>query len=235
MALILNIETSSKICSVALCNGNQIIGYAASSGDNDHSANLTVFIDKIMTDTGHSYKSLDAVSVSKGPGSYTGLRIGVSVAKGLCYGARKSLIGICTLESLVYGALQKADTKKIIENKKQVLLCPMIDARRMEVYTALYDFNLNQASEIKAEILNENSYAEQLAVSTLIFFGNGAEKFRNIITNPNAIFLSNIESSALLMTNLSNTYFEQKKFENIAYFEPFYLKDFVATVPKKRL
>lgn len=235
MPLILNIETSSDTCSVALSNDKEILGHIESSGINDHSANLTVFIEKIMAGSGLSLEKLDAVSVSKGPGSYTGLRIGVSVSKGICYGAQKPLIGIGTLEIMAAGALDHQDVSKIVTSNEGVLLCPMMDARRMEVYTALYDTRLNQVCGTKAELLSENTFKDYLCSHKIIFFGNGAEKFRNINPGENAVFVSGIKPSAVYMKKLSYSALMQKKFEDTAYFEPFYLKDFVATIPKKKI
>lgn len=233
MALIINIETSSKVCSVALSENDNIIQIVESNEVNDHSASLTVFIEKILKESSISLKNIDAIAVSKGPGSYTGLRIGVSVAKGLCYGAQKSLIGICTLQAMAAGLLMQNKVQEIISQDAAIKICPMIDARRMEVYSAMYDLNCNQIQEIKAEVLSELSFSNQLQESKILFFGNGADKFRNIISNPNAIFIDDVEPSAIFISQLSYKAFLADKFEDIAYFEPFYLKDFVANVPKK--
>lgn len=233
MALILNIETSSKVCSVALSDGEKIVHIVESTDINDHSASLTVFIEQIIKKTGIPFKAIDAIAVSKGPGSYTGLRIGVSAAKGICYGSNKPLIGISTLQALVSGLLLQNEVQELIEKNQKVNLCPMIDARRMEVYTALYDADGCKLQDIKAEVLSEDSFSNQLSNNLIIFFGNGADKFNNIIQHPNAIFIDGIEPSARYISQLSHKAFLANQFEDIAYFEPFYLKDFVATTPKK--
>lgn len=169
----------------------------------------------------------DAVSVSAGPGSYTGLRIGVSTAKGLCYGYDIPLIAVDTLKIISKNALTG------ITEKKDVLLCPMIDARRMEVYTALYNTDLEVIRPVSAEIISENSFAEILEEKTIYFFGNGSGKCKSIITHPNARFLDNAVPLAENMMQLAEHKFSQKEFVDTAYFEPFYLKEFQATTPKK--
>ena len=171
---------------------------------------------------------LDAIAVSKGPGSYTGLRIGVSTAKGLCYALDKPLIAVNTLLAMANEVNR--------QNHSQALLCPMIDARRMEVYTALYDGELNELEKTSAKILEENSFDETLNQKQVLFFGNGADKFMALKTGvANAVFIDNITPSAWSVGLLANQAFLRGDFEDVAYFEPFYLKDFVATKPKKVL
>ena len=230
MPLILNIETSTNVCSVALCDDGEIISKRENNEGKSHASLLTVFIDEILKEVSVDIKKLDAIAVSKGPGSYTGLRIGVSVAKGLCYGADLKLISINTLQGMASGAILKYP-----ELEENTLLCPMIDARRMEVYSALFDSKGGFAREVKAEIIDENSFSEELDKQNILFFGDGSEKITNIIKHPNAKFIADFAPSAEYMTELSEKAFSENKFEDVAYFEPFYLKDFVATVPKKNI
>lgn len=225
MALILNIDTSTSVCSVALAENGQTIALKENSEGLNHSLLLGTFIDEILKECPFEINALDAVAVSMGPGSYTGLRIGVSMAKGLCYGASKPLIAINTLQALA----QSVSHVK----QEDALYCPMIDARRMEVYTALFDKNNNEIQETKAEIIDAHSFEDILAQHSVYFFGNGSDKVRNILTSPHAHFLTHIETSATNMTELSEKRFMAKHFEDVAYFEPFYLKDFIATTPKK--
>ena len=216
---ILNIETSTKACSVALHkNGELIVSREDVTTNFSHSEKLLKFISKLFSDAKLSLSDLDAIAVSMGPGSYTGLRIGVSTAKGLCYGLDIPLISISTLKAMSFGmALEiKAD-----------LYCPMIDARRMEVYSAFFDINNTEVRKIQADIINENSYKKELE-KKVVFFGDGSEKLIEKIKNKNAIFVSDIHPSAKNMGLLSYQKFTKSLFEDLAYFEPFYLKDFVA-------
>ena len=216
---ILNIETSTKACSVALHkNGELIVCREDVTANFSHSEKLLKFISELFSDEKLSLSDLDAIAVSMGPGSYTGLRIGVSTAKGLCYGLDIPLISISTLKSMSFGmALEiKAD-----------LYCPMIDARRMEVYSAFFDINNTEVRKIQADIINENSYKKELE-KKVVFFGDGSEKLIEKIKDKNAIFVSDIHPSAKNMGLLSYQKFTKSLFEDLAYFEPFYLKDFVA-------
>ena len=231
--MILCIETATSICSVALCDKDKIIGLKESAVDKSHASLLTVFIEELLNEQNVSTEALDAIVVSKGPGSYTGLRIGVSVAKGLCYGATIPLIAINTLESMFYGAVEKYYSDSQIDTK--MLLCPMIDARRMEVYSSLFDSGGKEKIPVKAELINEDSYSEYLKKGPILFFGNGSDKFEEIISHPNAIFKSDYKLTASSLIKPANEAFENKRFENLAYFEPYYLKDFIATVSKKNL
>ena len=229
--MILNIETSTNVCSVALSSGSKVILSRESQAERSHASVLTVFIDEVMKEAGKLYSELSAVSVSKGPGSYTGLRIGVSAAKGICYGADVPLLAVDTLRLMAAGVY---DTNRddLIDG---TLLCPMIDARRMEVYTALYDVSGNMVREIRAEIIDENSFSHYLEQGKILFFGDGSAKCREIIQHPNAAFIEGIYPSAGHMADLSQQALSIKDFEDTAYFEPFYLKDFIATQPKKNL
>ncbi|MBI5220191.1 MAG: tRNA (adenosine(37)-N6)-threonylcarbamoyltransferase complex dimerization subunit type 1 TsaB [Bacteroidia bacterium] len=236
MPLILNIETSTNVCSVALAENDSIIFFHESAGENDHSAVLSVFIEEIFKKEKIKAADLDAIAVSKGPGSYTGLRIGVSVAKGLCYGANKPLIGISTLQAMASGIRAHPEIKKLSEEqKKSAWLCPMIDARRMEVYAAFFDMKNEQKKNVSADIITKDSYTDIISERTVIFFGNGCDKCKNFLIHKNALFIPAIHPSAADMIPLSMEAFHQDRFENIAYFEPFYLKDFIATIPKKKV
>ncbi len=228
MPKILSIETSTTVCSVALTTDGNTLASQKLFIEKSHSTLLTVVIEQIMKQVGMEMAELDAIAVSKGPGSYTGLRIGVSTAKGLCYALDKPLIAVNTLLAMANEVNR--------QNHSQALLCPMIDARRMEVYTALYDGELNELEKTSAKILEENSFDETLNQKQVLFFGNGADKFMALKTGvANAVFIDNITPSAWSVGLLANQAFLRGDFEDVAYFEPFYLKDFVATKPKKVL
>ena len=233
MALILTIETSTKVCSVCLSQDGLHIAAKELYEANSHATHLTVFIDELFEKTKFALNDLDAIAVSSGPGSYTGLRIGVSVAKGLCYGLNIPLIAITSLEALAYAGLKCEEIEEVANDK--MLFCPMIDARRMEVYTTLYDSHMNRVTPITAEIIDETSFQKELASHKIIFLGDGAEKCKEFITGPNAIFVANKAPLASNMVAVSFKKFTAKQFEDVAYFEPFYLKDFVATTPKKKI
>jgi tRNA threonylcarbamoyladenosine biosynthesis protein TsaB len=218
-------ETGGDNCSVSLSKGHKIIALRESAG-REHSRQLSVFIDEIIKDSGLSYGDIDAVAVNKGPGSYTGLRIGVATAKGICYGLNKPLIAISGLLSLTSVCL---NTFTPVSSQ---LYCPVIDARRQEVYTALFDSSLQQLSDTEAIIITENSFAEILDRQKICFFGSGAKKCKETIKSPNAVF-ADVESSASGLVRPAVEAFKNKQFEDTAYFEPFYLKDFVVTTAKK--
>ncbi len=228
MEKILHIETATKVCSVCYSENGKYITGRETHVANSHSELIAVYIKEILEETSIKVHGLDAVAVSMGPGSYTGLRIGVSAAKGLCYAADKPLIAVPTLRSMAYGA-----STQVNDNKTDVLFCPMIDARRMEVYAAFYDHDNNERREVKAEIIDENSYIDLLEKHKVYFFGNGAPKCEKILgKHPNAMFLEGIEPSAKYMVPLTDKLYREKTFEDVAYFEPFYLKDFIAGKPK---
>lgn len=228
MAKILNIETSTRVCSVTLAIDGTVVAIEESHTQNSHSELITLFCDNVLKESGLTFNDLDAIAVSKGPGSYTGLRIGVSTAKGLCYGLDIPLISVGTLLAMAAGIAPKID-----ESKTDVILCPMIDARRMEVYTSLFSFGLDEIEPTTAKIIDADSFSDYLGNKTLIFAGDGAPKCKEILGhNPNAIFLDDFNTSAAYMSMLSEQKFNNKDFENTAYFEPFYLKDFVAGIPK---
>lgn len=229
MPVILNIETSTTVCSVAVSSDSDIIFDKIDLEGPSHAALLGVFVDAAVKFLREKNINLDAVAVSCGPGSYTGLRIGVSEAKGLCFGMNIPLIAINTLLIMSSGVISNT---KLPED---VLLCPMIDARRMEVYAALYDQGLNLVRDIRADIVDEDSYQEFLDKNKVVFFGNGADKCKDKLTSGNAEFLDDIYPKASDMLSLANKAFEEQNFVDVAYFEPFYLKEFVATTPKKKV
>jgi tRNA threonylcarbamoyladenosine biosynthesis protein TsaB len=238
MTLILHIETATQVCSVALSVDGSIVEIRETSDKNSHSTVITVFIDAIMKAAGMAFSALDAVAVSKGPGSYTGLRIGVSTAKGICYAVDKPLIAVGTLQSMAAGAKIGMESR-LVGTPSQgtpslpALLCPMIDARRMEVYTGLYDMNLKPAREIKAEIITDASFTQELDQNQVWFFGDGADKCKAVLGNhPNAHFIADYQLSASFMIKLAEEKFNRQEFEDVVYFEPYYLKDFIPGVAK---
>jgi tRNA threonylcarbamoyladenosine biosynthesis protein TsaB len=234
MARILLLETATEVCSAALSADGKVIALQEQSEDFRHSELLTVFISQLFRETGITSRQLDAVCVSMGPGSYTGLRIGISVAKGICYAAGIPLIAISTLCSMA-GFVARNINEITGKEDFNGLLCPMIDARRMEIYTALFDQNGGQLTDITAQIIHKSSFSNELQNMQIIFFGNGAMKCREVIRNPNALFPDGIYASARFMSELAEDYYNKRHFEDVAYFEPFYLKDFIATIPKNKV
>lgn len=235
MATILNIETATEVCSISLAKDGKELFCKENTEGLNHSELLTVYIEDVFKENNIDIRSIDAIAVSKGPGSYTGLRIGVSVAKGLCYGLEKPLISVGTLDALGFYTAKHLDYFLAEKQELPLLFCPMIDARRMEVYTALYDQTGKRTNEVSAKIIDEKSFNEQLQNHKILFFGNGAEKCNTTIVHPNALFLGPLKSSARFMQPLSEEKFKKQEFEDVAYFEPFYLKNFVATVPKNKV
>lgn len=227
MPTILQIETATSVCAVALSVDGKTIALKEENAPNIHASRLTLFIKEIMEQGQLTFSDLDAVAVSKGPGSYTGLRIGVSTAKGLCFALEKPLIGINTLKMMAAGFLAE-------HPGYSGLVCPMIDARRMEVFTAVFDHQLNEVETTNAKIIDESSFLTLLLQHEITFIGNGAEKCSTLIEHPNAKFVTNNFNAASNMSALANSAFVAKEFEDVAYFEPFYLKDFVFTTPKKK-
>lgn len=218
MALILCLETATTNCSVALSQNGALLALKEDRSNNySHAEKLHVFIDEILKENNLAVGDLDAIAVSKGPGSYTGLRIGVSTAKGLCFSLNIPLIAIATLASLA--AQVKLEKGFVI---------PMLDARRMEVYASVFDENLNEIRETKAEILDENSFTDYLEKDKTVFVGNGVEKFKAICTHSNAEFVLDKLPSAREMCNLAEAKYKISDTEDVAYFEPYYLKDFIA-------
>ena len=217
---ILMIETSTECCSVALSDGAQIVAARINETPRQHASQLAPYIREVLQETGLTAGDLDAVAVSEGPGSYTGLRVGVSTAKGLCFGAGKPLLGIDTLQILASQAEGSFDR-----------IVAMIDARRMEVYAAPFDRDGNKLDETRAVILDANSFRQELEAGTVLFIGTGTEKFRHICPHPNATFRECYPlATAMLRPALAAL--QKKEFKDVAYFEPFYLKDFVAGVSK---
>ncbi len=236
MPVILNIETATPLCSVSLAFDGRVTSQRETLEEKSHAARLTVFIEEILHAEGLKIKDLDAIAVGKGPGSYTGLRIGVSTAKGLCYGANLPLIAIGTLKTLfnqaIAGSLAQNEQAEVKEN---ALFCPMIDARRMEVFTCLYHASGEEEETVSAKIIDRDTFSHLLASRRIYFFGSGMDKCRQILAHPNAAFLEDIFPHAKAMVALSEDSYRKSQFENLAYFEPFYLKDFVATRPKNSL
>lgn len=231
MSLILNIETSGKLCSVALAREGNVIAIREDPDGRSHAIKLAPFISEVLQESNNFPPQLDAVAVSKGPGSYTGLRIGVSTVKGIAYALKIPVIGINTLETMTHGLLENFPEY----NSSEFLLCPIIDARRMEVYTRLFTNLLVPRNDLSALIIDTGSFREELERKKIIFFGDGVPKCKGIINHENAIFIDDFEPSARFMAVISYTSFKEGKFENLAYFEPFYLKDFVATIPRKKV
>jgi tRNA threonylcarbamoyladenosine biosynthesis protein TsaB len=218
MAVILCLETSTTNCSVAIAVDGEIIALQEDNNNKySHAEKLHSFIDQVLAESGTLKSSLEAIAVSKGPGSYTGLRIGVSAAKGLCFAIDVPLIAIPTLEALAHQA--------VIENG---CIIPMLDARRLEVYAAVFSSDNNQIRETKAEVLDENSYGDYLKRTKVCFIGDGVEKFKALCKHKNAIFMNNKLPSAKQMGVLAELRYQKNNFEDVAYFEPYYLKDFIA-------
>ena len=235
MALILNIETSTAVCSVSLGKDGELFAYKENREGMNHATHLTVFIDSILKENELKPQDLDAIAVSMGPGSYTGLRIGVSTAKGICYGSNLPLIAVSTLQAMTAPLLKNEAVLSQLGNPENCVFCPMIDARRMEVYTAFYSYKNEEIRQVAAEIIDEESFVSDLEKSEVVFFGDGSAKCQSSLQSENAIFVSDITPTAAGMIELSEAKYESKSFEDVAYFEPFYLKDFVATTPKKNI
>ncbi len=232
MSRILCIDTATDVCSVAVINGNKIEGFRESGNERSHAAQLAVFIDGLLKELNISLEAFDAIAISRGPGSYTGLRIGVSTAKGLCYGGNKPLISVSTLQSMCYGV-----PKSFLQdnNLSDFYFAPMLDARRMEVYTAVYRPDYSLIRDIQAEIIDEQSFQIFLAEKPVLFFGEGAPKTKETLNHPNAIFFNDFKHSARYMGNIASDKFRHQRFEDVAYFEPFYLKDSITTTSKKNI
>ncbi len=232
MGKILNIETATRVCSVALSDGGKVVALQETNTQNSHAEQITVFSEEIIFKASIGFSDLDAIAVSKGPGSYTGLRIGVSTAKGFCYSLDKPLISVGTLKALTAGIVNKM--KETGEKVEELLFCPMIDARRMEVYSAIFDYQLQEVREIKAEVITENSFSNYFdAGKKIVFVGDGAAKCKNILGQiQEAVFPEEFLPSAAYMAPLAEEKFKNKDFENTAYFEPFYLKDFIPGIPR---
>lgn len=233
MATILCIETGTDICSVGIARNGEILSLRESDEGRDHAGKVGVFADELFRETGISATDIDAVAVGKGPGSYTGLRIGVSFAKGLCYGLNVPLIGVSSTAALAEVAREEYEAGIIdLEDWDTARLCPMIDARRMEVYTQIFDTCGNALTDVSAEVVDDGSFAKWRKEGRFVIFGSGAAKCAGVLADATLI---NVVPSARGLAALAERSFESKEFEDVAYFEPFYLKDFVVTTSKKRL
>jgi tRNA threonylcarbamoyladenosine biosynthesis protein TsaB len=235
MTKILHIESATQICSVCISHDTDILGMRETQDPNSHSKLLTVFIEQLLDELKLNIHDLDAIALSLGPGSYTGLRIGTSTAKGLAYGSGIPVIGLDSLQIMANRILHNTDLIPKRVSEGNFILRPMIDARRMEVYTAPYNQDLHQLDKVRAVIIDESSFSKELEEQPVIFFGNGAEKCAEVIHHSNAIYIPDIESSSLFMPSLAMKKFKANNFLNTAYFEPFYLKEFIATIPKNKV
>ena len=233
MSLILCIETGTDICSVGIARDGELVSLRESAEGRDHAKHVGVFVNELLNETGIAPEELDAVAVGMGPGSYTGLRIGVSFAKGLCYGLQIPLVAIGSLDALAQVAIEDNEAGILhVEAWDEALLCPMVDARRMEVYTRLYSATGEPLSDVRAEIVGEDSFADVREKRQLVIFGNGAAKCREVLSDATYI---NVAPSARGLARLAEQRLQEGKTEDIAYFEPFYLKDFVVIPSKKKL
>jgi len=228
MTSILHIETATSVCSVALAKDGQHVSFREINRGNAHAEKVTIFISEVMQEAGISFSELSAVAVSSGPGSYTGLRIGISTAKGICFGKDLPLISIPTLYAMAAGAKQHLRAQSISAGDRSILFCPMIDARRMEVYCALYDENLSERRGVMAQEISGETFDDYLNHHQLIFSGDGCAKFESLFSgNKNIVFLPDVLCSSRFMVELAFLKFSEKQFENLSLFEPFYLKEFV--------
>ena len=232
MERIILIETSTALCSVALAEDGAVTAYRESSAPKAHASLTAVFIQELLSERELTLADCDAVCVSMGPGSYTGLRVGVSTAKGLCFGSGKPLLAVGTLDTLVAQATDVIPSEGE-ESPDYRYIIPMVDARRMEVYTAVFE-NGRQITETAPAIIDENSFAEYLEQGPCLFIGDGAGKCADVIKHPNATFRQCWPKASSMLAPALAAY-KEKRFEDVAYFEPFYLKEFVATVSKKKL
>lgn len=243
--MILCLETSTAVCSVALVDNSNVIALRESLDGQNHAEKITIFIDEVMKEANISYNELEAIAVSKGPGSYTGLRIGVSTAKGLCYAMEKPLIAIDTLATMTEGLLDNNFDNDHDTNIKSLpsssssssssssIFCPMIDARRMEVYSAFFTGDMKKISETEALIIDESSFSDLKLNHHLYLFGDGADKLVSLFENEeNITVIEKFHCSAAYMARLAEEAFKNNDFVDTAYFEPFYLKDFVPGIPK---
>jgi len=233
MALILSLETGTEICSVGLSRDGKLLSLRENTEGRNHARLLGVFVDELLSEMGMKPSGLDAVAVGIGPGSYTGLRVGVSMAKGLCYGLNIPLIAVNSLQALAQVALEDYQAGILeVDTLEDTLLSPMIDARRMEVYTQLFDCSLTPQSDIAAMILDETTFSELLLRKKILVFGDGASKVKTVISDPGVREIP-VLPSARGMSSIAERLFQSSDFVDIAYFEPFYLKDFVVIPSKK--
>lgn len=232
MSFILNLESSTEVCSVALSRNGESCDLMENLEGMSHARLMGAYAEEIVKRNNLTFNTLSAVAVSMGPGSYTGLRIGVSLAKGICYGGNIPLIAVSPLQAMSSHVVAN-QSRWNLPDSGEVAFCPMIDARRMEVYTALYDRHNQETEGVSTKIIDENSFQELLERQTVVFFGNGSAKIQKVITHKNAVFIPGIQTSAQFMCSLADKALENKQYVDLAYFEPFYLKDFIAGVPKK--
>lgn len=232
MTYILHFESSTSVCSVSLSRDGKLVDLQESTEGQNHARLMAVFANEIINRNKLTVNQLSAIAVSQGPGSYTGLRIGVSLAKGLCFANELPLIAVSPLQAMCSGVIQAA-REKGEEILPGTILMPMIDARRMEVYTAQYDVDLQELKPVSSIIIDEHSFITELREYPVWFFGNGADKCTSLIKHPNALFVPGIFTSAQFMCGLAYQAFTRKQVVDLAYFEPFYLKDFIAGTPKK--
>lgn len=226
---ILHIETTTDVCSLAVSNGGKMLLHRVDDKGHNHARMLPLFVEEALRFVEDSGLKLDAVALSKGPGSYTGLRIGASMAKGICYAQNIPLVAVDTLALMCVAALQFA------REAGCDMLCPMIDARRMEVYDGLYDMNLNPVLPVQAHVITEDAFSQELLEHRIAFFGNGSAKCADVIGGVNAVFLPGVVPDASAAVGLAELLLQDGKVEDVAYFEPYYLKEFQATVSKNKI
>jgi tRNA threonylcarbamoyladenosine biosynthesis protein TsaB len=227
MSYILSLETSTTVCSVAIHEAGKLLMSREILIPQSHASKLAVLVDEVRQASKLDFKQLSAVAVASGPGSYTGLRIGVSTAKALCYALNIPLVAVETLDIMAY----QVQTSRNRNQNNQEFYCPMIDARRMEVYCKVFDESLNVIQPVEAKIIDEHSFDDVMSESTLIFFGDGSSKCKEILTNPNAVFMENIFPAASMLGELAHKKFIEGIVEDVVHFEPFYLKDFLIKKP----
>lgn len=234
MALILCIETGTDICSVGIARDGVLLSLRESDRGRDHARQVAVFVEELLAEMNLQPEELDAVAVGRGPGSYTGLRIGVSFAKGLCYGIGRPLLSVGSLDALTEVAREDYEAGILdIDRWDEALLCPMVDARRMEVYTQLFDSRGRAQSEVTAAVIDADSFAaERRSGRPFVLFGNGAAKCAEVLAGA---MLIDVVPSARGLARLAQEAFDAGRTEDTAYFEPFYLKDFMVTTSKKKL
>ena len=233
MSLILCIETGTDVCSVGVARDGELLSLRESDQGRNHAKNLAVFVDELLHETNINPDELDAIAVGLGPGSYTGLRIGVSFAKGMCYGLNIPLLAVGSLDALAQVAIEDHEAGIIsVEGWESARLCPMVDARRMEVYAQVFDTQCNPLSGVSAEVITEESFLQWRNDGKLVIFGNGAAKCQEVLADTTYV---SVVPSARGLAKLAHKRYEEGKFEDIAYFEPFYLKDFIVIPSKKKL
>jgi tRNA threonylcarbamoyladenosine biosynthesis protein TsaB len=231
--MIICLETSTAVCSVALCDTDGVVAVRESSEVKSHASRLTIFIEELLSEAGLRAGDLDAIAVSKGPGSYTGLRIGVSTAKGIAWAASIPLIGIETTLSMFHGINEETKSKYGLDNSS--LFVPMLDARRMEIYYSILSSDGKAVKEISAEVIDDTSFSDIPENIKMLIFGDGALKCEKVLKRKNTHYASEFMMSAAYMYKPAFESFREHRFEDIAYFEPFYLKDFITSRPKKKI